>query len=209
MLLKECQVAIKEGVAHPCNTEYRHHGVHAGTKHVALHGIVHISLANHQYQRSHRHHDNLYRLRHRHSVQHAIHHKHHHQHTQQKCHHSILGARVRILYHLVYQLAVVLRVYNALCHALLIHLVVYQLLANTVLHKRSHQYRYQRGWNTYHHHILQLYASATQQVGTDNGCRSCRYRPARDAQRSRYCSHAQWSLRSNLRVCRYLRDNRQ
>ena len=150
----------------------------------------------------------------------AIHHKrwakrrhtseyHHHQHAQQECHHSILGARVRILYHLVYQLAVVLRVYNALCHALLIHLVVYQLLANMILHKRSHQYRYQRGWNTYHHHILQLYACATQQVGTDNGCRSCRYRTARDAQRRRYRSHAQWSLRSNLRVCRYLRDNRQ
>ena len=48
-------------------------------------------------------------------------------------------------------------------------------LAHTVLHKRSHQDGYQRGWDTHQQDILQFYALSAKQVGGYNSCRSRRH----------------------------------
>ena len=56
--LEECQVAVEESVAHPCNAEYGNQGVYARSKYVALHGILHVGLAHKQDEGGGRHHYN-------------------------------------------------------------------------------------------------------------------------------------------------------
>ena len=53
MALEELDIAIKEGVAHPCDTEDGDHGIHTRTKDVATGDFIHTRLADNQNQGSH------------------------------------------------------------------------------------------------------------------------------------------------------------
>ena len=75
MTLEEFQIAVEEGVAHPCNTEDGYQGVDARSKYVALYGILHVGLTNKQDEGGCRHHDNLDNLWHADMVQLAIEHE--------------------------------------------------------------------------------------------------------------------------------------
>ena len=49
---EELQIAIEEGVAHPCDTKDRNHGIHTRTKDVATDDMLHIGLAYNKNQGS-------------------------------------------------------------------------------------------------------------------------------------------------------------
>ena len=92
---------LKEGAAHPCYAENRHHGIHARCKHVALHSLTHISLAHQQYQGGNTHHDDFDGCTHvqRIAVESGAQFRedakqHHHHHSQQESHYRPLGTRI-------------------------------------------------------------------------------------------------------------------
>ena len=115
--------------------------------------------------------------------------------------------RVGVLYHFVYEAAVLLGADDALTHTLLIHLVVRKFLSDVVLHECSHEDGYERCRYADDEDMLQLDARASKEVGADDGCRGCRNRTARNAERGGYGGYAQRTFGTNLRVGGYLGDD--
>ena len=180
-------MSIEEGVAHPGNTENGYHGIHSCSEDVALHCILYLCLACQKYQGCCCHHDDFNGLGHRHAVYLVAYHERrtkgweaakydYRQYTEQEGYHGILGAWARILDHLVDKTAVLLGLDDSLAYLFFIYRVVYQFFSYVVLHQGCHQDGDEGSRNTNQEYGTQLYSLATQQVGTDDGCRCCRYR---------------------------------
>ena len=216
--LEELQVAVEEGVAHPCDAEDGYHGIHACREDVAIDSCLHVGLAYEQYQGRYRHHHDLNGLRHREGLHHAIHlerraqsgnaaEQYDQRYTQQECQHAPLRpgiqSRLRLCLHLVHRLD------QTLSHATLVLRIVFQLLADAILHEGSHDDGYQRRGDGDEQHVVQPDALSAQQLRRDDRSRSCRHRTARDAQRGRDGGHRHRALRAYLRVLRDLGDDGQ